>query len=391
MKYFVSKFIFCCILLILLTGCASLESKANRSKNVGRKLIIYTDPGNADIVIYDKTGKIVAQTCSNDFINDNWVAAVNLEGKSPFLVEISHENYSTETIEIKRKFNHWYWGNIPLTFAFGIGWVGFVYDPVKGYTVLLEPNPAIVYLQKTPDYFAQINEEERQKAEDAEAERLKDLEEKKMAVQARQKTQNLWYIPETNKGDMHIRLSIPYVNSFFFVPENEGNKINTGFHGIALGFDYYHSKNQFVNFGVSGVMDFFFPILTGFSYDEEDGDEFKSMYSVYFFLSNNHKINRFTFGYGFSYAMNFWNYAYHNYSNTPDLPPSYFINKSHWALGLYFPNYLFINKYFGLGVIYRPTFFRPNLNEKFRYEHLVSIELPLKIPFYNAKKKKFWM
>lgn len=194
--------------------------------------------------------------------------------------------------------------------------------------------------------------------------------------------------PNANKVDMRWCLSIPYVNSFRIVPENEGAKINTGFWGIAAGVDYYHSERQYLNLGTSAVMDFFLPVLMATDPSFADGSEERRLNSVYFALSNNHRIKMFTVGYGLSYAVNFWSYSYYNYSKTPDLPPTKHINKKHGALGLIFPTYVSWDNV-GAGVVYRPTFFRPNLTDKFIYEHLISIEFTLRRSFFNAKKELF--
>jgi len=195
--------------------------------------------------------------------------------------------------------------------------------------------------------------------------------------------------PNPNKGDMRLVGSIPYVNSFRIEPENEETKINTGFFGIATGLDYYHSENQFVNFGVSGVIDFFLPVPAAVDPAWIDGEEDEFLSSLYFVLSNNHRIKIFTVGYGLSYAINYWSYSYYNYSKTPDLPPTKHIKKNHGALGLIFSSYIYLENTVGVGFVYRPTFFRPGLTDKFLYEHLISIEFPVKLTLINTKKTNF--
>lgn len=107
-----------------------------------------------------------------------------------------------------------------------------------------------------------------------------------------------------NKGELYLHLSLPHVNSFYLKPMNEGQKINTGFWGLSFGLDYYYSKNQFINLGVSGVMDFFMPLPAAV----DIAGEHESMESIYIYLSNNHKIQRFSMGYGLSFARNTWNF-----------------------------------------------------------------------------------
>ena len=178
----------------------------------------------------------------------------------------------------------------------------------------------------------------------------------------------------TDKDELYLHLSFPHINSFYFKPENEKTKINTGFWGLAVGFDYFYSANKFVNFGVSGVMDFFipFPAAVDFSGERE------SMSSIYTSLSNNHKLGRFSIGYGLSFAKNAWNLVYHDRFDPP--PPTRDpVTKSHNAFGLIFPTYFQSGKYFNVGIIYRPTFYRQNITDKFSYEHLISMDFAWKI------------
>ncbi|MCK3685463.1 hypothetical protein [Maribellus sp. YY47] len=182
------------------------------------------------------------------------------------------------------------------------------------------------------------------------------------------------YGDANNKGEWLLHLSLPHINSFCLTPEDEGTKLNTGFWGLTIGLDYYHSKNQFINLGFSGVSDFFIP----FPAAVDISGEYELMSSRYVSLSNNHKLKRFSVGYGFSYARNAWDFRY--YDRFDPLPPTREpVKKSGNALGLIFPNYFQFWEYFNIGVIYRPTFYRPDMTDKFKYEHLISIDFAWKI------------
>ncbi len=177
-----------------------------------------------------------------------------------------------------------------------------------------------------------------------------------------------------NAGSLWLHLSLPHINSFHLRPENEPAKTNTGFWGLTVGMDYYHSDEQFVSLSASFVTDFFLPFpapvtLVG---------EHEMMCSTYTSITNNHRINRFTLGYGLSYAENTWKFSYKSDGKTP--PPSREPGtKSSVALGLMFPAYYRFGEHFTMGVLYRPTFFRPNAVEKFLYEHVFSIDVAWKI------------
>ncbi|HYC28150.1 MAG TPA: hypothetical protein VEB42_05025 [Chitinophagaceae bacterium] len=182
------------------------------------------------------------------------------------------------------------------------------------------------------------------------------------------------YGQSDNKGELYLHLSLPYINSFQLKPENEGAKLNTGFWGGAIGLDYFYSKDKFISAGFSGVSDFFVPVPAAV----DISGEYEVMSSIYFSLSNNHRIKRFTIGYGLSYARNTWSLKYSNSFNPP--PPARDpVTKSSNAFGLIFPVYFQLGEHFHLGAVYRPTFYRPNLDDKFSYEHLISIDLAWKL------------
>ena len=177
-----------------------------------------------------------------------------------------------------------------------------------------------------------------------------------------------------NKGELLLHLSLPHINSFCLNPKNENYKINTGFWGLSIGFDYYYLKNKFVNLSVSGVSDFWVPVPAAI----DMSGEYELMSSGYISLSNNYRIKRFTIGYGLSFGRNTWDFRYYDWGES--LPPTREpVKKSHNTLGFIFPTYFQIGEYFNIGVVYRPSFYRPNLPDKFSYEHLISIDFAWKI------------
>jgi hypothetical protein len=182
------------------------------------------------------------------------------------------------------------------------------------------------------------------------------------------------YSQSKNKGELHLHLSLPHINLFCLKPQNETYKINTGFWGLSVGLDYYHSNNQFINLGASGVLDFFLPFPAAVDLNGEH--EFMS--SWYISLSNNHRLGRFTLGYGLSYGENAWSLRYFDWLDPP--PPTRDpVTRRHNSLGLIFPAYFQLYQHFSIGVVYRPSFYRPNIKDKFSYEHLISIDFAWKI------------
>jgi len=179
-------------------------------------------------------------------------------------------------------------------------------------------------------------------------------------------------VPE--KGNLFLHISLPHINNFYLNPDQENTKINTGFWGATIGVDYLYSKNKYINLSASAVSDFFIPVPAAIDLS----GEFELMSSTYLMLSNNHKINRFSFGYGISFGKNIWDL---NYIDRWDPPPPTRepIKKSHYSFGLVCSSYYQIGKRFDLGIVYRPTFFRIKTEEIFKYEHLISIDFAWKI------------
>lgn len=151
-------------------------------------------------------------------------------------------------------------------------------------------------------------------------------------------------------------------------------KLAWAFLGAAIGLDYYYSKNKFINLEVSTASDFYGSLpLKLFLIFKKRHDEVMS--SNYISLSNNYKFKRFTFGYGLSYARNYWELRI-------EWPRKI---KNNIALGLVFPIYFQAGDFFNIGVVYKPTFYRPNATDKFLYEHLISVDFAWKIKLSSFK------
>jgi hypothetical protein len=181
------------------------------------------------------------------------------------------------------------------------------------------------------------------------------------------------------KGVLLLHLSLPYVNFFVLEPENENTKLNAGFLGAMVGFDYYHTQNQFLNVGLSGITDFEAPapapiMITSGIY------EFMSSGSVT--LSNNHRTSKFTYGYGLSFSRNTWVLQNHSVQDTT-IRLRQSVTKSHNTIGFVFPVYYRLGNYFHVGLIFKPTFWRPDITPTFGYEYVISIDFAWKIKLFT--------
>lgn len=178
---------------------------------------------------------------------------------------------------------------------------------------------------------------------------------------------------DKGKGQFLLHLSLPYINNIHLTPENETTKNNTGFMGYSAGLDYFHNTSQYLNISFSQIQDFFLPIAF-----VDRSDKYELMSSSYISLSNNHKINRFSIGYGLSFAQNSWDLRNHSWDeNSSTREP---IKKTNNAFGLVSSTYFQITQHFYLGIIYRPTFYRLSTETKLKYEHSISIDFTWKIP-----------
>jgi len=274
-----------------------------------------------------KPSKIIYKHDTIKTVNNK--ANLRVERKKEIVSIVAMTDSITKTIEIKPKNSFMYWANL---YYFGIGMLVDMNNP-KRYSY-----PRI-YINST-DTISNYHK----------------------------------YGPSNNKGELYLHLSLPHFNFFNLTPEGEKTKTGASFWGLTIGLDYYHSKNQFINLGATYAFGLIFPIPAAIDFS----GKFELMSSWYGSLSNNHKFGRFTIGYGLSYGRNTWNFGYYDRwkLEPPTRDP---VKKSHYAFGFIFPIYFQLGEYFNMGVVYRPTFYRPNMTDKFVYEHLISIDFALKI------------
>jgi hypothetical protein len=167
-----------------------------------------------------------------------------------------------------------------------------------------------------------------------------------------------------NKGELYLHISHMLFNSAILELDEEGRKIGTYFFfGFSSGFDFHHSHNQFMSLRTSVVV-----LNLGGEWEAD---------LLHISFSNNHRINKFSIGYGVSYAGNFFYKDWEYIDEIDDY--DYTSHKSYGTFGLIFPAYFYSGEIFSVGIVYRPTFFRPHMRDKFKYEHLISLDLAFKI------------
>lgn len=178
------------------------------------------------------------------------------------------------------------------------------------------------------------------------------------------------------KEKLILHLSIPAINHFIIEPKGENQKVSIGFNGISLGFDFYYSKNKFVNTTLSNPMNGWAPLPLYLFFSEREGVK-ESIASINLSLSNNHRFKRVSAGYGLVISRNYWILSNEGFNaEIPRITP---VSKNHLSTGFIFPVYFQLGKYFHLGIVYVPTFYRPALENPYKYEHVVSLDFAWKI------------
>lgn len=189
-------------------------------------------------------------------------------------------------------------------------------------------------------------------------------------------TTNSYYtldVRQFQKGSIDMRMSFPSINSFLLKPEDYGYKYSTGFVGLSLGTDYYYSKQNYISFTLSGVMNNEVPAPVGV---DRWGGYWENFLAAYIGLSNNFVINRFRLGYGLSYSKVMW--------NSQDYDLNIFNSRKSDAIGLLFPMYYQLSNRFFAGIVYRPTFIQLRQPHPLRYEHIISVDFGWR---YSLNKK----
>lgn len=182
------------------------------------------------------------------------------------------------------------------------------------------------------------------------------------------------YYSFQKEGDLLLHVSLPHINSFNLNPIGEDSSIlSLGFWGAKIGLDYYHHDRQFLNLSASAVSDFFVPVPAAI----DISGEYDLMSSAYLSISNNHKINRYSIGYGLSYSRNTWDHRYYDRFDPPP-PLREPVKKTDYSLGLVFPLYCQFGDNFSLGMVYRPSFLKLQPEKSFKYEHLISADFAWK-------------
>jgi hypothetical protein len=196
------------------------------------------------------------------------------------------------------------------------------------------------------------------------------------------------YAPAQKNGDFVLDISLPFANSFSFAPNGVSRKNREGFMGINLGLSYFYKDNQFLTVSAREITDFPIPVPASLF----RSGEYETVNSVNISASNNHLINRWSVGYGVSYASNTWRLinakgvAYFNeqYISTSEgrMP----VAKKWNTWGLLLSSHYRVGQAFYIGLVYSPSFIRYNTADSFNYEHTLSLDLSWRIKLPKANQ-----
>ena len=184
----------------------------------------------------------------------------------------------------------------------------------------------------------------------------------------------------THKGQVNFTASVPLGNLFYLQPRNEPVKNKGGFLGVSIGAEYFYKDNKFIRLSASFNDGYFFPVLLPVEHFDErtdivdDYEETTQSYN--FTLTDNYSLQRFTLGYGLSYAIYKWQIINNDYK-FPSTGPEPRIKYSH-AFGLSFAGHYQLSRQFFAGVVYTPTFYNTFPAAGYKYQHTLSFGVMFK-------------
>lgn len=112
----------------------------------------------------------------------------------------------------------------------------------------------------------------------------------------------------------------------------------------------------------------------------------KILFSYFASATDNIVYNKFSFGYGINYSVNFWREWYRDLGDTVDIPMGDRTTYSNKNLGLTLNSYYKIGKTTYVGIIYRPSLLNIDGGIDPIYEHLISLEIQWKLFLFNLER-----
>lgn len=201
-----------------------------------------------------------------------------------------------------------------------------------------------------------------------------DIDDASGIINPRKKPKGYYKMP-IPKGTVNLTFSLPYVNNFFLQHKDFGNRTSTGFLGAGAGLEYYYKNDRFLKLAVTVMMDFEFPIPIPIDYDGER----EAMSSLFVSLTTNHRLGRFTLGYGPSWTVNtLIQTDRKTWTNDDDYYHREHITR---ALGLSLTGHYQLTPSFHIGLLYNPNLLNVTPVNEVKYSHTLSLDLQWKVEF----------
>jgi hypothetical protein len=187
-------------------------------------------------------------------------------------------------------------------------------------------------------------------------------------------------VTQFEKKDFRLDLKLPHINHLSLNPNKVFRDNKLGFNGYGIGLEYSYNDKRFIESSFSFVLTFELPFPA-----PVDKEYNKTLFSYYISTTDNLTRNRFTFGYGINYSVNYWREWFRDLGtiNLPTTESNLHYNKN---LGITLNTYYKIGKTLNAGIIYRPSVLNFNNGLEPIYEHLISLELNWRIKLFNLKK-----
>ena len=170
--------------------------------------------------------------------------------------------------------------------------------------------------------------------------------------------QRIW--DEHKPGDFAFFASLPTVSYYRYSSDLAPNFVNAGLFGGTIGVDYNHSTRHYYRATVGTLISF----TTWQQNWLSDG-----VFSSHLLLSRHTRRDRLTLGYGPALVSNRY---------TDEFLEDQRFQQTITSLGANFSTYVKLSQQTNLGLLYRPTFFNFNGNQRFDYQYALTLDLQWK-------------
>ncbi|NVK05407.1 MAG: hypothetical protein HWD92_11310 [Flavobacteriia bacterium] len=187
------------------------------------------------------------------------------------------------------------------------------------------------------------------------------------------------YSPWQRKGDVNLRVSLPYYTQYQWQVEDYGSANGRGFIGISAGVEYFYTDNQFASFNILSQTSYpyLLPLVP------LDRGVTANLNTISF--TNNHQVGVWSLGYGVSFVQKEF---VQRISNGIDPWFGGFTTEStnYDCLGLIGQGHLRLFRTLHAGLIFQPTFVRLGSADAFRMEHNLTFDILWRIPIYEGRR-----